>query len=109
MSLDAKLTRQIERLLRVVDDHGTEGSRLIDDAKRLWRRVQNFVGMGLVTPESDMEALELSCYALQLPMRQTKSLPVGKLARTNLRDRAEQSAELLVGLLGDDIDENLLD
>ena len=30
-------------------------------------------------------------------------------ARSELRDRAEQSAELLVGLLGDEIDERLLD
>src|SRR5688572_25542653 len=42
-------------------------------------------------------------------MRQTKALPAGRLGRTSLRDRTEQSAELLVSLLGDEIDESLLD
>jgi len=57
----------------------------------------------------DEEALELACYALQLPPRQAGGLIAGRLGRTNLRDRCEQGAELLVSLLGSDVEEDLLD
>ncbi len=50
-----------------------------------------------------------SCYALQLPPRQSKGVLTSKLGRTNLRERCEQAAELLVSLLGSDVDEPLLD
>ncbi len=45
----------------------------------------------------------------QLPVRQAKPPTTGKFGRTNLKDRAEQSAELLVSLLDAHVDENLLD
>src|SRR5688500_10022079 len=109
MSLDAKLVKRVERVLGVVDEHETAGSRLIEDARRLWRRVMRLLKMNLVGPDSQLDALQLACYAMQLPMRQTKMLPTGKLGRTNLRDRAEQAAELLVTLLGEEVDESLLD
>lgn len=109
MSLDAKLLQKVQRVLAVVDEHGTPGVRLNDDARRLWKRTQRFIKLDLLGPDSQLDALELACSALQLPMRQSKSLPTGKLGRTNLKDRTEQAAELLVTLLGEEIDESLLD
>jgi hypothetical protein len=109
MSLDAKLRRRLEQTLRGVDDHGTQGPRLVDDALRLWNRCQRFIAMRLVGAEPDTEALELACYALQLPVRQAKAPTSGKFGRTNLKDRAEQAAELLVSLLDGHVDESLLD
>jgi hypothetical protein len=109
MSLDPKIRRRLTTALNVVDEQaGTKGSRLVDDARRLWDRVQKFVAMHLVG-EPDLVALEMACCALQLPLRQPKP-PVGpKLGRTNLKDRTEQAAELLVTLLENDADEELLD
>jgi hypothetical protein len=109
MALPAKLRQQLSRLLAIVDDHKTPGPRLLEDAERLWQRTQRFIEMDLLGPEADLEALELACYAMQLPVRQGKSLPTGKLGKTSLRDRAEQAAELLVSLIGEEVDESLLD
>ena len=118
MSLEAKLRRRMQQLLAAVDDHETRGPRLVDDAQRLWRRIESFIALGLAgktanadtgAAEPDVEALELACYALQLPQRQAKPPTAGKLGRTNLKDRAEQSAELLVSLVGEEVDEGLLD
>jgi hypothetical protein len=108
MSLEAKLKKQLTTALDRVDEQGTHGPRLIDDAQRLWRRIEKLVAMDLVA-EPDLDALELACYAMQLPMRHPKNLLSGKLGRTNLRERAEQAAELLVSTLGEEIDEDLLD
>jgi hypothetical protein len=112
MSVDAKLREHVERALGVIDDHGTHGPRLLDDAGRLWRRVEQFIAMHLVHEGVDREALELACYAMQLPGRRGKG--AGKTAgkgamRSTLRDRAEEAAELLVGIAGPDVDEHLLD
>jgi hypothetical protein len=111
MSLDAKLRRRLSQVLASsVDDHDTKGPRLVDDAQRLVSRAQKFIAMGLVPAEGlDSDALELACYALQLPQRQAKPPSAGKLGRTNLKDRAEQAAELLVSMFQDEIDETLLD
>jgi hypothetical protein len=116
MSVDAKLREYMEQALAVVDDQGTHGPRLLDDAGRLWNRVQQFIAMRLVHEGLDHEALELACYAMQLPTRKGKppGKPRGKSAgkaalRSTLRDRAEEAAELLVGVAGDDADESLLD
>src|SRR5262249_17391047 len=81
----------------------------IDDGKRLWRRVQRFLNLNLIPNGADVEALEMACYALQLPFRQNKVPTVGKLGRTNVKERAEQAAEMLLGLLGDEADESLRD
>jgi hypothetical protein len=107
--VEAKLRQRVGRALAIVDEHGTHGPRLLDDAHRLWQRVQALLQLGLIAPDADAEALELSCYALQLPMRSAENLPAGKLGRTNLRDRTEQAAELLVGAAGTEAPEELID
>jgi len=110
MPLDAKLRQRLEEALGVVDDHGTAGPRLLDDADRLWGRVQKFLSMNLVPAEGlDLEAIELACYALQLPQRRTRTLPTGKHQRGTVRERAEEAAEDLLGVAGGDADELLLD
>ena len=110
MSVDAKLREYVEQALGVVDDQGTHGPRLLDDAGRLWRRIEAFIRMRLVHEGVDREALELACYAMQLPSRRAKGGTPGRgPSRTTLRDRAEEAAELLVGIAGPDVDESLLD
>jgi hypothetical protein len=106
--MDGKLRRQFEKALAEVDERHTRGPRLVDDAQRLFARVQKFISMKLITNEPDLEGLELASWALQLPQRQT-SASVGKLARSSVKQRAEQSAELLVTLLSDHAPEDLLD
>ncbi len=107
--MNAKLRQRLQKLLSIVDDHDLAGSRLSDDAARLWRRAKLFISRGLINPDADLEATELACHALQLPMRQRKLLSSGKLGRTSLKERAEQAAELLVSQLGEIADESLLD
>jgi hypothetical protein len=112
MSVDAKLREYVEQALGVVDDQGTHGPRLLDDAERLWHRVEHFIAMHLVHEDLDREALELACYAMQLPTKRRKgpSKTTRKTAmRSTLRDRAEEAAELLVGVAGPEVDELLLD
>ena len=110
MPLDAKLRQRLEQALGVVDDHGTAGPRLLGDALRLWQRVEKFAGMNLVPAEGlDRDALELACYALQLPLRRSRTLPTGRQQRSTLRERSEEAAELMVGVAGTDTDELLLD
>jgi hypothetical protein len=94
--------------MAVVDDHGTRGPRLLDDGARLWKRVQKFLALGLIPDSVDRESLELACMALQLPMKAGKP-PAGKKARTSLRDRADDAAELLITHAKDHIDDTLLD
>jgi hypothetical protein len=108
--VDNRLRQRLTRALAIVDEHGVTGPRLMDDADRLWRRVQALLKLGLIPNDAaNTDALELACYALQLPMRSSKNLPAGKLGRTNLRDRTEQAAELLVGAVGNDTPEELID
>ena len=109
MALSPKLQQRLATVLGTVDEHHTRGPRLLDDAARLWRRVQRFLALKLIANDTDTDGLELACFALQLPMRDVKALPIGRLGRVNLRDRAEQAAELLVGTLGDEVEEELLD
>ncbi|MGA3068570.1 MAG: hypothetical protein ABSF29_17140 [Tepidisphaeraceae bacterium] len=108
MSLSSHLRRRLEQVLSTLDDDAL-GPRLRQDAVRLWKRAQKFVGMNLIGPETDRQALELACYALQLPPRQARGIISGKLGRTNLRERSEQAAELLVSLVGPDVGDELLD
>lgn len=116
MGLDERIRARLERTLGVVDDHGTLGPRLLDDARRLWRRIEALrtaQAMTLAPPGDD--ALELANYALQLPLRRehigsmTSPGPAGRVARYTLRDRAEEAAELLVLELSPDADPVLLD
>ena len=76
-------------------NHGTAGPRLLDDARRLWRRVRQFIDAPLVTDGVDRDALELACYAIQLPQKRRRTAASGKPIRPNLRARAEEAAELL--------------
>jgi hypothetical protein len=109
MPLDSKLKLRLERVLNTVDDHGSFGPRLTGDAVRLSNRLRRFADLALVPAETDWDSLELACYALQLPPRQDRGAISGKLGRTNLRERCEQAAELLVSLVGADVEEKLLD
>lgn len=107
MPLEQKLRKHLAETLESVDEQGTRGPRLIDDARRLWDRIQRFISLDLAA-EPDLPAIELACYALQLPMKQAKPPTAGKLGRTNLRERAEQAAELLVSLLSDQVNDDAL-
>jgi len=109
MSLEPGLRKRLEKVLSTLDDQGLLGPRLTGDAARLWGRVSKFISMNLISPEIDLDALELACYALQLPPRQGRGVIAGRLGRTNLRERCEQAAELLVNLMGSDVEEKLLD
>lgn len=101
MALEGEMKLRLERALSVVDDHGTRGTRLLDDARRLCGRIRTFIKKSLIPPETDSTPLELACHALQLPLKVIRTAPTGKLGRTNLRERTEQAAEMLVGLLSD--------
>jgi hypothetical protein len=109
MALDEHLVQALEQALRAVDDHGTLGPRLVDDAKRLWRRIERYVATGVVSEGIDLEALQVSAYALQLPLRRTRLMATGKPARGTLRERAEEAAELLIGVVPEETDTMLLD
>lgn len=106
--MEGKMRQRLGKALAEVDEHQTRGPRLVDDAQRLWSRVRKFLKLKLVPTEPDVTALELACMALQLPQKQGKAA-VGKLGRFSIKQRAEQAAELLVTLMGDDCDEGLLD
>ena len=106
--LDKALQQHLQKLL-ASDESGAKGTRLADDAQRLWQRAERFLAMNLIPPDIDRTPLELACYALQLPMRQAKGASAGKLGQTSLKERAEQAAELLIVSVGDRADEALLD
>jgi hypothetical protein len=101
MPLEGQLKARLDRALGVVEDHGVRGTRLLEDAQRLASRIRRFIQQGVIPPDSDPTPIELACYALQLPLKGLRMTPTGRLGRTNLRDRAEQAAEMLVGLAGD--------
>ncbi len=73
MSLDVGMVKRLERILRTLNERGAEGPRLLDDAARLWRRLQKMLATNLVPTTADVIALELACYALQLPFAADKS------------------------------------
>lgn len=106
--MDVKTRQKVRRLLETPTD-GLQSSRLVDDAERLWARVKTFAARRVADIDGETVAVELACYALQMPLMHRKNLPAGKLGRTSLKDRAEQSAELLVSQLGDELTEDLLD
>ncbi len=110
MPLNEMVRESLRQALNVVERHDVGSARLADDADRLWDRVQSFIAMNLVNPAGvQREALEIACLAVQLPLRQTKTPVTGKLGRTNLRDRAEHAAEMLIGLLQGKMDDAQLD
>jgi hypothetical protein len=109
MPLDAKLRQRLDAVLGVVDDHGTVGPRLLDDGKRLWRRVEQFIEAQLVSDGVDRDALELACYAMQLPLKRRRTVAAGKPVRINLRTRAEEAPELLINAAAEEAGDLLLD
>ena len=108
MALDVNLRERLEQALAVVDEHGTAGPRLVEDAVRLWRRIGRFLAMRLVAEGLDTDALELACYAIQLPVRRSHTQPGGRPGRITLRERAEEAAEMLLNV-APDAEEALLD
>lgn len=100
MPPEGQIKARLERALGFVEDHGVRGTRLLDDGNRLAARVRRFIHMGIIPTDTDATALDLACLALQLPLKGIRATPTGRVARPNLRERAEQAAEMLVGLLG---------
>jgi len=105
MSRDQKLDGRFRRLMAAVDTPESVGTRLAEEGRRLWQRLQRLLDMHLTPPELDREAMELACYALQLPDRGGRG--AGKLVQVNLKERAEQAAELIVESLNEKADEAL--
>lgn len=99
MALEGKILQTLERSLATVDEQGTRGTRLVDDAKRLWARVQLLLAMKLVEEAVDQDALHLACYALQLSARTVGKNGGGRSQRHSPRDRAGHAAEMLAALL----------
>jgi len=108
MSLDAKVRKRLKQALAVVDEHGTLGPRLVDDAERLYARIERFAAMKLVAEGIDLDALELACYAIQLQTRRAKSTPSGRAGRISLKEKAEEAAELLLEI-DLDVEDEFLD
>ena len=107
--MDQKLRQRMDRALATVDPRGTIGPRLKQDADRLWHRCERLLKLGLLAGEVDREALEIACYTLFLPVRAAPPRQPGSTLRTSLRDRTEQAAELLIGTVGSDASEDLID
>jgi hypothetical protein len=107
--LDQKLEHHMHRLLTVVEAGGVKGLRLIEEGKRLCKRVQQFVNMRLSQNGVDDDAMELACFALQLPAKNVKLLTPGKMGQVSLKDRCEQAAELLISTAADYVDPELLE
>ena len=93
MPLDVTLEKHIEAALSVVDEHGTSGPRLKDDARRLWGRVNQLLSMGLanVAPGTvESEALELACHAV--PNCRCAAGPRGRPSASGARTRPSCSS-----------------
>jgi hypothetical protein len=108
MPIDGKVIARLKQALTANDDQVAPGPRLFDDAARLSRRIIRFTGMKLVADGIDLDALELACYAIELPSRTARNGSSARGARGGIRDRAEEAAELLLEL-SLDIDDALLD
>lgn len=107
MPLDAAVRRRLQKLLSEPADSATL-ARFDDDARRLWNRTLKLLGLGLINTDPDLDALEIACIALQLPLAMRTETGT-KLGSIRLLDRAEQAAELLVGYAGSQVDPGLLD
>jgi hypothetical protein len=101
----------LHRALTVVDEVGNRSTRLIDDAQRLWERLGRFLGMGLAPGEVDRPALQLACFALQLPLKRAAAgrASAGPRGGLNLRERCAQSAEMLLDGFADSYPADLLE
>jgi len=100
MAVPAELTTRLGRALTSTDELGAKGTRLLEDARRLCGRVVHLVSVGAMPSDTDSAAMQLCCYALQLPLKSPRSASA-KTARPNLKERAEQAAEMLVEVTGD--------
>lgn len=107
MELDDRLLRRFEGLL-ARDESDNPTPRLMHDARRLVARARTLLPIAGVH-QPDFLAIGLGCLALQLPMRTADAFPVGKFGQISLRERCEQSAELLVTLIEPHVDAELLD
>ncbi len=108
MATDIRPENQLQRSLAAADETGARSARLVDDALRLWKRLSRFIAMGLVEVDIDRPAIELACFALQLPLRQGKPAR-GRQTSIGLRDRAQQSAELLLANFAQTYEASLLE
>jgi hypothetical protein len=108
MPIDGKVIARLKQALATSDDHVAPGPRLVDDATRLYRRIIHFTEMKLVAEGIDLDAVELACYAIELPCRSTRASATARGGRSGIRDRSEEAAELLLGLALD-VDDALLD
>ncbi len=108
MAVESTPEHQLRRTLAAPDETGARSARLVDDALRLWKRLGRFIAMGLVDADLDRPAVELACFALQLPLRQGRTAP-GRQTSIGLRDRAEQAAELLISNFSETYEAGLLE
>jgi hypothetical protein len=108
MPIDGKVIARLKQALLDNGEHIARGPRLMDDGRRLHRRIIRFTEMKLVAAGIDLDAVELACFAIQLPCRTAGSTGTSRGARGGIRDRAEEAAELLLSL-SLDVDEALLD
>lgn len=108
MTLDVSFISKMTKLL-ARDESRRPCGRLVDDAHRLWNRVRKLIELNVAGKEVDAEALELACWSIQLPLRDLDAITPAKFGRINLRERAEQAAELLVSHFTEQLDEKLLD
>lgn len=94
----------IERVLAVLAEAGEFAHVLRRDARRLFATAQRLLAMDLVPPPVDTEALELAAHAWQLPLCAAASSGASSRQQPGhlgFRDRADQSAELLLSVLAD--------
>lgn len=106
--MQTKLQQRFERLLQQ-DDSGRPSRRLIEDAERLVRLIHDLARRVESSRPPDLSLMELAAYAIQLPLRQTDHLTVGKLGQINRRRLAEQAIEQLCRLMGSDLHKQVLE
>jgi len=97
MQVDGELKQRLESWLCIPGSRNPEDSRFVQDARRFCARISAMVRRKVVPQDTDVTSLELACLALQLPVRNHSGF-LARGARSSLRDRAEQAAEMLVGL-----------
>lgn len=98
MALAATLSKQLHSALGELSEQAAHGSRLVDDASRLLVRARRLADEEASADKIDWDAVDLACLALQLPMRDSRTLSAGRLGRTSLRERAEHAADDLMSL-----------
>ncbi len=78
--LNPSVRQHVKRTLGPPEDRHGDASPLAEDAQRLCRRSLRFKGVMGITEKLDVEALELACWALQLPRKQAAQVnpPAGK-------------------------------